>query len=321
MHHVNQFRCVLALAKHGHFGRAAASIGLTQSALSQNIQKIEGLYDVRLFTRDRSRIELTAYGEVVAATARAALDALSQAEREVRLLRNLETGHLVVGVDGFLGSSLLAPAIAALLRKHPDLKFTIRSGDWDSLESALRDDEIDVLFGFASEHPHPDIEIQTVKVPTPLILCSPSHELAGAETVRLAQAIDYPIASPSPPTWYVKWARQQVERFKDRPAVTEIMVLDTDNQSISKHIAKHSHAVVAALFADVRLDLDAGELVVLRLEEWPNLMFSSIATRAGRRAAPAVSMLTAEYCEVARNECELKATRPSSGSDEVAPIA
>ena len=321
MHHVNQFRCVLALAKHGHFGRAAESIGLTQSALSQNIRKVEELYDVPLFTRGRGRINLTAYGEVVVETAQAAVDALQQADREIRLLRNLETGHLVVGVDGFLGSSLLAPALASLLQKHPNLKFTIRTGDWDKLEAALREDEIDVYFGFRPEHPHPDIEIQEVQVPTPLILCSPSHVLARDDTVHLSQAIDYPIASPSPPTWYIRWARQQVERFKDRPAVTEIMVLDTDNQSISKHIAKQSHAVVAALFADVRLDLMAGELVVLKLENWPNLMFSCVATHASRRAPPVVSMLTAEYCEVARNECESNSSRPRSGSDDIEPAA
>lgn len=289
----------MALAKHGHFGRAAESIGMTQSALSQNIQRVEEFYEVPLFTRERGHISLTAYGDVVVVSAQTALDALQQAERGVRLLRNLETGHLVIGVDGFLASSLVAPALAALLEQHPHLKFTLRTGDWESLEGPLRADDIDIMFGFPPEHPHPEIDVQLVEIPTPLVLCKPSHELADKAVVTLAEAIEYPVVSASVPTWYLRWAQQQMERFKDKTSFTEIMVLDTDNLAVAKHIAKTSHALVPALVGDVRQELESGQLAALQIKNFPTVMNSCVALRSSRQASPAVALLAAAYSEAA----------------------
>ena len=56
MHTLNQLRSLVALAKLGHFRLAAESIGLTQPALTQNIQKVEEYYDVQLFLRERGRV-------------------------------------------------------------------------------------------------------------------------------------------------------------------------------------------------------------------------------------------------------------------------
>ena len=111
MHHINQLRSVVALAEYRHFGRAAESIGLTQSALSQSIRKVEDLYGVPLFERRNRQVALTTYGDLVYQTASQTLDAMSNVEREIRLLRNLETGHLVVHSDPYLTNSLLDKGI------------------------------------------------------------------------------------------------------------------------------------------------------------------------------------------------------------------
>lgn len=130
MQHINHLKSVAALARHGHFGRAAESIGLTQSALSQNIHRIEALYGVSLFVRQRGRVTPTAYGEIVIAAALTGIEALERAQREIQLLQNLETGHLVVGVAPYLASSILGPALSSLMEAYPKLKFTLTLAHW-----------------------------------------------------------------------------------------------------------------------------------------------------------------------------------------------
>ncbi len=302
MQHINHFRSVVALAEYGHFGRAADAIGLTQSALSQNIQRLEMLYDVPLFVRQRGQISLTAYGEVVQAAARQALDAVTQAQRDISLLQNLEIGHLIVGVDAFLGTSLLGPALFRMLKAHPNLKFTVRTGHWEIFASQLLDEEIDIYIGFPPDHQLPDLTFEPVVIPSPLVLSSRHHEMAKSEETRLGDLVAYPIVSPVPPNWYIRWAQEQIEQFKDRKSVTGPMILESDSIAICKQIIRNNMALMAAMRADVQDELDSGDIVALNLANWPTTMESCIVTKTRRLQSPAAEMLERIYREIAEEE-------------------
>jgi DNA-binding transcriptional LysR family regulator len=304
MQHINHLRSVVALAKHGHFGRAAESIGLTQSALSQNIQRVEAIYGVALFTRQQGRVAPTGYGEVAIASAEAALEALEQAERGIHLLQNLETGHLVIGVDPYLASSVLAPALSSLLEAYPSLKFTLHTSDWVDLEKSLLSDEIDLLFGLPPKHPRPDIKQTAITVPTPLILCAKTHVLRDEESISLAQAVEFPIVCPEPPEWYIDWAKLQIEEYSDRESVTEPYILTTDNLAVAKQVVKKGRALMAAMRPDVEHELRSGELVILNLLNWPATMNCCIATRTNRMVSPAAQKLSEFFARSAAAEIE-----------------
>ncbi|MFJ9693674.1 LysR family transcriptional regulator [Kitasatospora sp. NPDC101183] len=79
-----QVRAFLAAAEHLHFGRAAASLSLTQQGLSKRVARLEEALGVRLLERDRSGVRLTAEGARFLAPARAALDAGAAAVEAVR---------------------------------------------------------------------------------------------------------------------------------------------------------------------------------------------------------------------------------------------
>jgi DNA-binding transcriptional LysR family regulator len=114
MNNLSQIRSVVALAHHGHFARAAEEIGLTQSALSQNIKRVEEKYGVPLFIRRRGRVTLTTYGEVIERLARSMLESSAAAEREIQSMQNLTLGSLVIGVDAFLNSSMLGKVLSII---------------------------------------------------------------------------------------------------------------------------------------------------------------------------------------------------------------
>jgi DNA-binding transcriptional LysR family regulator len=316
MNHINQFRSMVALVDHGHFGRAAESIGLTQSALSQNIQRIESLYGTQLFVRKRGRISTTAYGEVIAKTARLVIESLQQAERDIDLMKNLEIGHLVVGVDSFVGSSLVAPALSNMMVAHPNLRFTWKTGHWDSMVQPLLKEEIDMFIGFPSEHPPSEIDIQPVVVPSPVIVCSPSHELAKRDAVSLQEIIQYPIVSPFPPNWYVRWAQDQVDEIENRASVTNTMIMETESIDVCKQMTKNNHALTGLLWNDLQREVDSAEFIVLNVNNWPNLMNSCIATKSSRVPLPAALMLTQAYCEKAADAVSEVNKYPRSGRDE-----
>ncbi|MDG1205313.1 MAG: LysR family transcriptional regulator [Pseudomonadales bacterium] len=314
MNNLSQIRSMVALAHHGHFGRAANEIGLTQSALSQNIQRIELKYGVPLFTRGRGRVTLTAYGEVVERLARNMLESSAAAEREIASMQNLTSGSLVIGVDAFLNSALLSRVLSTILRSNPKLRFVLRTGHWDMYTTQLLNDEVDMYIGFAPPHPHSELEVEQVLVPSPVIVCGSEHPAKVSKVQSLAELVEYPVVSPFPPSWYVSWAQNQVERFRDRETVSSPNVLESDNIRVCKQLTKDNMTLTALLKADVRHELDRGELHVLEVEHWPVVMNSCIATKEGKRVSPAVDLVRDVYKKVAAQVVEENKRGKLSGS-------
>src|SRR3954452_6055434 len=90
-------RSFLAVADHGHVGRAAADVGLTQPALTRQIQTLESRVGVPLFLRVPRGVELTEAGRVlVQAARRLVADSERALARSQRAGRG-ELGHVAVG--------------------------------------------------------------------------------------------------------------------------------------------------------------------------------------------------------------------------------
>lgn len=317
MNNLSQIRSMVALAHHGHFGRAANDIGLTQSALSQNIQRIEEKYGVPLFLRRRGRVTLTAYGEVVERLARNMLESSAAAEREIESMQNLTLGSLVVGVDAYLNSALLGQVLSIILRSHPNLRFVLRTGHWDLCSSQILNDEIDIYVGFAPPHPHPELEIERVLVPSPVVVCGSEHPANQPTVFSLAELVEYPVVSPFQPSWYVSWAQEQVDRFRDRETVTSPNVLESDNIPVCKQLTKDNMTLTALMLNDVKAEIAAGELHVLTLEDWPTVMNSCIAIKEGKTASPAVDLVRDVYKKVAAQALEESENEKLSGSASI----
>src|SRR5215475_552841 len=67
---LRQLRHIVALADHGHFGRAAAACHVTQSTLSASIKELESVLDAALVDRTKRRVVLTPVGVEAAERAR-----------------------------------------------------------------------------------------------------------------------------------------------------------------------------------------------------------------------------------------------------------
>src|SRR5262245_38216974 len=95
---LRQLECVLALAEHLSFRRAAAACSISQPALSLQLQQLERVLGTRLFERDRRRVLLTPAGEALLPHARAALLAVDGFVEHARTLRDPLAGTLRLGV-------------------------------------------------------------------------------------------------------------------------------------------------------------------------------------------------------------------------------
>ncbi|PTE16119.1 hydrogen peroxide-inducible genes activator [Pseudogemmobacter blasticus] len=118
MRHLRYFD---ALARHGHFGRAAEDCAISQPALSLQIKELEDLLGATLVERGARQIRLTPLGEDFAQRVREILRSVDELGDLARASVGPLAGRLRIGVIPTVAPYLLPRVIKALAARYPDL--------------------------------------------------------------------------------------------------------------------------------------------------------------------------------------------------------
>ncbi len=135
-----------AVVEAGSFVRAGEALGLTQSAVSRAVARLEDRIGVRLFRRTARSISLTDEGRRFYASVAPHLAAIVDATTEAGGTSSRVRGRLRVNVDGGIGQFVLAPRLQPFLAQHPDLAVEIAVRD--RMGDLVRDGfDVSVRFG------------------------------------------------------------------------------------------------------------------------------------------------------------------------------
>lgn len=154
---IKQLRYFDAVARLGHFGKAAEHCGVTQPALSMQVQELEAELGLVLVERRAKGIALTDAGGEVALRASRILAEVRDLGDFARSGREPLSGPLRLGVIPSVAPYLLPPLLPALSASHPNLDFHIRETQTNQLVVELLAGTLDVLV-LALPEEHPEIE-------------------------------------------------------------------------------------------------------------------------------------------------------------------
>ncbi|OBK22855.1 LysR family transcriptional regulator [Mycobacterium asiaticum] len=141
---LQQLRYVLAVAETGSFTRAADSLFVVQSALSQQVRKLEDELGIPVFNRTTRSVSLTPAGEALLPLLRQVIAGVDQIAIDAQALRGTVAGRLTVGMMEIPSESLDVSALMATFHeRYPDVIVTLRSGGSDLLVQATRDRKLD----------------------------------------------------------------------------------------------------------------------------------------------------------------------------------
>ena len=113
----------------GGFSAAARSLGVTPSALSKLVTRLEARLGVRLLNRTTRQLALTPEGEAFFERSKHILEEIGAAEAEVARFRERPSGLLRVNVGTAFGLHQLAPAVPEFLARYPEMKLDITVTD------------------------------------------------------------------------------------------------------------------------------------------------------------------------------------------------
>lgn len=238
-------RAFHAAATHERFRDAAQSLGLTESAISHQVRRLEDFLRVALFDRTGSGVRLTAAG-------RRYLEAIDPAIRQIQaataaMLR--PTGRAVVRLTlpPSLAATWLIPQLSGFERAHPDIELqvvpTTRVVD-------LRRDQVDLAVRHG-KGAWPGVDATFLLAETALPVCAPGYltlrpgedPLAALGRVRL-------IVNARFPNEWEEWARA---RGLAPPALVGAIELDGVEQAVQVAESGHGIAIGRRPVIDERL--------------------------------------------------------------------
>jgi LysR family hydrogen peroxide-inducible transcriptional activator len=154
---LKQLRYLCALARHGHFGRAAEACAVTQPALSMQIRDLERTLGVAVVERRPGDVMLTDVGREIARRAEDVLTASRDLVDFARHRSGLLVGRLTLGVIPSLAPYLLPRILPPLQNKFPELRLELRETQTRQLVDEIKSGGLDAAM-LALPVGEPDIE-------------------------------------------------------------------------------------------------------------------------------------------------------------------
>lgn len=186
------------VARHGHIGRAADELRLTQPALSKSVARLEAAVGARLLERTPRGVALTQVGAALIARATRIHAAVDEVLREARDLSAGVSGQLRIGTGPTAGEHILPSVCAEILRGSPGLFIQVVVGLSDVLLASLERGELDLIFGSFPEPRIPGVSYEVLGEDVLTVFTRKRHALSRARRVDLAQLAQVRWALPNP---------------------------------------------------------------------------------------------------------------------------
>jgi molybdate transport repressor ModE-like protein len=192
---LRHFLALEAVAREGSFGRAAASLGYTQSAVSQQIAALERIVGHRLVERPGGPrpVSLTEAGRLLLTHADAIAARVAAAQADLTALADGQAGELRVGVFQSVGQRILPDLMRRFLQSWPKVKLTLtESADDVELLQLVERGDLDLTFSDLPLVEGPFESVELLRDPYVLVVPA-SSELASREappTIREIAELD-----------------------------------------------------------------------------------------------------------------------------------
>ena len=142
---IRDLECILTVAEHRSFTKAAKALYISQPSLSAIISRAEEEMGVALFDRSASPIALTYAGEIFIRDADEIMDSLRQLEKRMEEVSDQQTGRINVGFPTERASYMLPLLLPEFKRTHQRTEVSVVTGGSNRLVGMLKEKKLDIV--------------------------------------------------------------------------------------------------------------------------------------------------------------------------------
>jgi DNA-binding transcriptional LysR family regulator len=280
----SRLRQYLAVVEHGHFGRAAQALNISQQAMSKAIIKLEQQLKVKLLERGPFGVRATPIGQMLAQRAHLAIHELNSAQAEIQAWRGARIGEVRVGVGlSFVGR--LMPVIIERYRQiYPHVHITATVESSAMLFPMVLRGELDMAVSAPPAWMRADEELRqdTLFADVDYLIARAEHPLAGRQQVPLSVLAQYPwlVSAQLGESWQ-RFCRQFVSLDLEPPR----QLVRTDSIGLAKELMLGGDYMCLLSRDTVSRELESGQLTVIDTE-WQSEPRTAYLTYVRRDATP-----------------------------------
>ncbi|HEX4724653.1 MAG TPA: LysR family transcriptional regulator [Pseudonocardiaceae bacterium] len=193
---VRRLRVLRSVVTSGSISAAAANLGYTPSAVSQQLAVLEKEVRIRLLEKAGRGVRPTAAGRLLARHADEIMGRITAAENELADLRSGRAGRLRVHYFATAGAALVPPAVAAYSSRYPGVQLDLRLHEpaysVDHTVEGKADIQLVVLRPAEAGRPIPSVSLVHLLDDPYHAVLPRGHRLAGQEAVELIELSDDP---------------------------------------------------------------------------------------------------------------------------------
>lgn len=259
--HIETFQVFCDLVETTSFSEAAERNGISQSAVSQQIRALEERFGVTLVERGRRNFSVTPEGEVFLKAAHSILEAYQGIEEDLGTMRDVVAGKLTIATVYSIGFHELPPYIEKFREKYPDVDLQVHYRRANQVYADVSENHADLgLVAYPQEKK--GVEIEPAWKDRLVVICPPTHHLAGKKSLEL-KAIDgerFISFEPDLPT------RKAIDSMCNHAGIQVKEVVEFDNIETVKRGVLIENALSIVPSESVNSEVESGTLVRIPIE-------------------------------------------------------
>jgi len=189
---INYLRTFLTVLETGSFSAAARMLGLTQPAVSMQIQALEDYFGTKLLERRGRGLELTRAGELAVQNVSHLLELMDSTRKEIDEMTSEVTGPLLLGASTVPGEHLCPLLLGLFLRRYPRVRPRLLIENTSVIVGKLERYEVDLaLVGAAPKQA--GIRAEAVFQDELVLVVPPKHRFVELEQITLEEFCREPL--------------------------------------------------------------------------------------------------------------------------------
>ena len=253
------------VATHLSFSRAAEAMGITQPAVSIQVQELEKFLGIKLFHRRPRGLRITEAGDAVLAYAQQIFLLSGQLIDTIQEMEGLRTGHLVLGASSTPGEYILPLVVGRFRQIYPGIQVELVIGNTCTIMQRILDRHMDLgmISGQVEEYSS-ELEILEFQEDDIVLVAAPSHPVNDLVRPSAEQVLTLGLVAREQGSATRLAAERQ---FRNLGTVPRIAVELGSNQAV-KQAASAGGGIGIISRLGITAELNAGMLKVLDVEGW-----------------------------------------------------